>query len=753
MKKVCIICLLVLTCLIVGCGHDKNIENNNQKEVSTAFAKEEINIPDEIISIQSMVACKDGSVLVVAAENNYHEGSIWKIDSEGKNWEFQYRFTDYLPEKITNDLENYEIIGTIDCDGVVYCKVYDISNLSTESEGSNKLSQVIYRIAGKDCTEFDISVPEDGNIYGMKFSEYGDLLTDDGMQIFSVDKNSGNIFYALRERDYSDEPWWSYYETENTVYVLTDSGIVAYDRNSGVQLQENDQLEEFNIQYKKLVESYGYSENDLMNNNYLNNQDIIVDDSGDSIKIVFANINGVYLYEDGSLTLGINAEGTLNNDGTDLNTLTMINNEIWLSFSDGKAHLIKYVYDKSINKIDTQLTLYTLQDNSEIQKVISAYENAHPNVEITVECGMDGESGITTSDAIKLLNTNILAGDGPDLILLDGLSVDDYIEKNMLMNLDDILESVNQSSEMFESILKTYQTEDGVFAVPSKFALMFVGGKEDLSTINVEDIQKIYGYESTLKFKSDLYGRMATILYRSYMARNESGDYTIEQIEQFLENLQILDTQCDAQFTESTGMQTYQLLTNINLQLEDMGDTFRMYAGADRMLGYILNTDDLQVIYGKSDSDQTIQTKLLTQNGESLYVPMSVMGISATSNKQEASAEFLAYYLSEEGQKNDSSIGLSVNRDCLISQLEAMDDLEMSLAENNNNINLKIEKFDDTQIQTILDILDQVSVASTNDETVFEILMEQAVNYLSNSSNLQTAANDAYQKINLYLAE
>ena len=40
-----------------------------------------------------------------------------------------------------------------------------------------------------------------------------------------------------------------------------------------------------------------------------------------------------------------------------------------------------------------------------------------------------------------------------------------------------------------------------------------------------------------------------------------------------------------------------------------------------------------------------------------------------------------------------------------------------------------------------------------DDETVFDILMEQAANYLSDSSDLQTAAQDAYQKISLYLAE
>ena len=45
-------------------------------------------------------------------------------------------------------------------------------------------------------------------------------------------------------------------------------------------------------------------------------------------------------------------------------------------------------------------------------------------VYVRYEVGMDGEDGVTKEDAIRKLNTRILAGDGPDVIILDGLPVD-----------------------------------------------------------------------------------------------------------------------------------------------------------------------------------------------------------------------------------------------------------------------------------------------------------------------------------------
>ena len=52
---------------------------------------------------------------------------------------------------------------------------------------------------------------------------------------------------------------------------------------------------------------------------------------------------------------------------------------------------------------------------------------------------MSGDDSVTDTDALKVLNTEIMAGTGPDVLLLDGISEDTYIERGMLENLSGVL--------------------------------------------------------------------------------------------------------------------------------------------------------------------------------------------------------------------------------------------------------------------------------------------------------------------------
>ena len=40
---------------------------------------------------------------------------------------------------------------------------------------------------------------------------------------------------------------------------------------------------------------------------------------------------------------------------------------------------------------------------------------------MNIEAGMSGDDSVTDTDALKVLNTEIMAGTGPDVLLLDGI--------------------------------------------------------------------------------------------------------------------------------------------------------------------------------------------------------------------------------------------------------------------------------------------------------------------------------------------
>ena len=53
----------------------------------------------------------------------------------------------------------------------------------------------------------------------------------------------------------------------------------------------------------------------------------------------------------------------------------------------------------------------------------------HPEAYVRYEIGLDTGSGMTSEDAIKNLNTRIMSGSGPDLLVLDGLPARSFGKK------------------------------------------------------------------------------------------------------------------------------------------------------------------------------------------------------------------------------------------------------------------------------------------------------------------------------------
>ena len=46
------------------------------------------------------------------------------------------------------------------------------------------------------------------------------------------------------------------------------------------------------------------------------------------------------------------------------------------------------------------------------------FQKKYPDVYVNIETGMSGDDSVTDTDALKVLNTEIMAGTGPDVLLL-----------------------------------------------------------------------------------------------------------------------------------------------------------------------------------------------------------------------------------------------------------------------------------------------------------------------------------------------
>ncbi len=147
-----------------------------------------------------------------------------------------------------------------------------------------------------------------------------------------------------------------------------------------------------------------------------------------------------------------------------------------ISYKDGS--LCSYTYDADVPAVPTeQLNVYSLSDNGTVRQTIGKFRKKNPNVYVKLEIGISGEDGVTTNDAIKNLNTRLLAGEGPDILILDGMPMDSYVEKGILADISGLLDEIMGGSEYFENIVRAYKTDNGTFAVPLRFFVPALVGK------------------------------------------------------------------------------------------------------------------------------------------------------------------------------------------------------------------------------------------------------------------------------------
>ena len=86
---------------------------------------------------------------------------------------------------------------------------------------------------------------------------------------------------------------------------------------------------------------------------------------------------------------------------------------MWAAMQGEDIKIYSYVYSKDTPTTpDTELTVYSLKDNDFIKQAAVLFQKKYPDVYVNIETGMSGDDSVTDTDALKVLNTEIMAGNG-----------------------------------------------------------------------------------------------------------------------------------------------------------------------------------------------------------------------------------------------------------------------------------------------------------------------------------------------------
>lgn len=727
---------LVLTAaLLFGCsgkdGGSKEPEQEEAVETST-YIEGEVNLPPKAGAVLDALVLEDGSLTAVCFDEKAAKGSIWKSADEGKNWEEEGLFTENLSLKKAKDSLRHQAV--LSPKGDVFF----------EEEDWESGKQSCYLISGADknvqkLKQTDIRIPE--------FAQDGSLLYQTSgkgrAEIQRLDPKSGQTESLCDlQTDFANALCCE----EGNVYVFTNEQCLGFSLDTGKEIEVPQPVQ-------KAAEGVDNSAN-------FENTDpqkfCIVKSGEDGGYTVYTMTNkGIIRYkanEEARLISG--SETCLYTNTTSLYSFDVLNEKKFFAAAecDGEQTLFSYTYAPDKVGQKTQLQMYMLTKEPVFDKIIAAYERKNPSVKINLTIGMEENTGAVRSDAVKALNTELLAGKGPDILCLNDMPVEQFINNGILEDLTREIEKADQQETLFANITGCYKKDGKLYAVPTQFSFICVGGSKNVvraaGSLNhlMDALEAESGRVPALS--GDNFNIQVLILYRAFLAEGQKEKQALS--EEKLKNF----------YRQIRRMYDWHQSPKVLDQPEPMKELGLQSLGYPSPLQYVDEEASAQLCFLNEMGDVSVMKELNNQKqvsfrrlgkaGTAMFLPKNIMGISSKSQHKEEAKAFVSYLLSSRGQgyyygPGFYSPGISVNQ-------------EMARTELDNNAGFIVEGLKDEQLskaekEQVMQFLSEPSAAADTDSLFRDIVMEHLQSYLKGDKSLEQAAADAMKRLKLYLAE
>lgn len=415
---------------------------------------------------------------------------------------------------------------------------------------------------------------------------------------------------------------------------------------------------------------------------------------------------------------------------------------VMYQYGEGQRDIKHYKYDKDIPSTPSQtLTVISLNENATIRQAINEYRKKNQEVKVDYRVMMNGEDGIPIEDNIKLINTELMAGKGADIIVFDGMSVDSYIEKGVLADISGIIKPMIENGELQDNVMDHYEKDGAIYATSLRFLVPFVFGKQE-AVNNSKSIQSLADYAEN-KAELSLFGEqvytynyLSSNLYQLYSDRFLGADkkFNREELINFLEQLKI-----------------------IYMQTKVIEETGEMGTEDDAILPAMLIYEkyaELGLINIASSIDTYAAISAVTQTeGEfasirDQYIPRGIVGVNNASVNKEIAGDFIKVLYSYEVQNNELSDGLPVNA-------KALDNF--GLMPNDYYISGP-NGFEATQPseeirKQIIALAKSLKTPIREDEVLKKMILNELQPFFTGEAKAEKIADQIIDKVEVYLSE
>lgn len=457
-----------------------------------------------------------------------------------------------------------------------------------------------------------------------------------------------------------------------------------------------------------------------------------------------------------------------------------------LCFTLGENHTYYAIYQNTTHELDDlyvkyepganeeptstkELTICSLYNNPTVKYAVDRFRVTHKDVKVNYNVirqfnkdnylKSEGSYDILLEDAIRTMNTEILGGNSPDIIILDDLPIFSYIEKGILMDISELFD--DQSIPVLKNIADYYRNDSKLYYMPARIHMPLYATYEDFSshTKTVEDLAA-YCEEKGVKLRESCgYAQLVNLFLSTYYEEIFTSDGQIDKdrLTTFLNSLDKIAKQIGAgeePITRWHPCYDNGIVPEVSVRMNDI-----FLGKADSLMWdqqYLLSTtfagnnrEILNLIGIMSLIDGTYEP--INQ----IFVPSSLVGITQSTKNPDLAKEFVTMLFSDGVQHVDLWDGFPVNEESLNSWVKDGDSIGLYSwsAENGEQHSYRFDRVTAENMQSIVDMLKTLEQPIYDDVNGRDIIITGAFEYLKGDKTLEQAVDEIAQKFSIYVSE
>ena len=751
---------------LCGCSGSKETQDNSY----------DIKHGDEQYLVMDHYQISGGNLLDMAYVDG--EAVILSNDNGSLKYLTGNADSDIWDENIIDDIDEskdkaYVSAACVDTDGTVYSAVYSYSMENNEIvDGSTEIRR--YDVAGEQSIsgKYDVVLEGIGNeITGMCHVKDDDsyyLLMADGIVKYD---GSGKLIAQYDESNSRD------FVVADKIYLLADQKMVELDSELNVISESSEIYDSLKEDIDETVAKE--------DSTYSNGKKILKVDSENNLYILTDRA----LYKMSSEGEGItvildDTDGYENSTNTVLQFVLCGNR--YITIDSGHNVSVYAVNDGTVTAVEKQeITLWSLRYATFVEQAVDTFNNMSNSITVKYEYGVGDDNGVTIKDAVNALNTELLSGKGPDVILTDGLNINSYIDNGAFLDLAELETEIQKKySNCLTNVINAYRMDDKVYAIPSRVTFQAVVEPNDIvGSLNyISDFQDYIDNSEPTKVGNDLDTYDWTILYETFYSqyvndfiRDESFD--TDAFKTFLEELHTLWKTLEARTSDESFAQWEE--DKIEKEGTERQFSLRVlplvnyeYFGQSIAVGSVDYLETIKIIQNyemyKDDEEIYISDnysyRALVHNGKTLFNPIVTLAINSNTEKEDAAKIFVMKMFDTELQFQLCLIdpyylqGLPVNLDAI--------PYEDDILSHGGKINPgggdyyggywcgTIDIFESEEdMNRCFDVLRGLDTPVNDDIQVRNIIEEGIDDYMNDKKSLDDTVKDIDNQLGIYFSE